>query len=206
MAFFGARRRGTAPPTAGWRLVLVTSLTGVRGAVTLAGVFTLPAVLSDGSPFPARDLAIVLAAGVIVLPLILATAGLPRTLRGLELPPTPSRQAAEDRARTAAAQAAIVAIESAQSRMGTGRINASSYADAAARIVALYRQRIRINGLKVDDAKRSDDVDIEGQLRRIGLHAKRRELMRSGREHGLDDLALRRIVRELDLQETRYGG
>ena len=37
------------------------SVAGVRGAITLAGVLTLPLVLNDGTPFPARDLAIFLA-------------------------------------------------------------------------------------------------------------------------------------------------
>jgi CPA1 family monovalent cation:H+ antiporter len=141
-----------------------------------------------------------------VLSLVLATAGLPRTLRGLELPPEPSRQAAEDRARTAAATAAIAAIESAQRRMGAGRANVSRYTATAARIVALYRQRIERDGLDVDVTQKIDDAALEWQLRRIGLHAERLELLRSGRVHGLNDLDLRTMMRELDLQETRYGG
>jgi|LNFM01.1.fsa_nt_gb Na+/H+ antiporter len=206
MAFIDARRRGAAPPAAGWRLVLVTSLAGVRGAVTLAGVLSLPAALADGSPFPARDLAILLAAGVIVLSLVLATVGLPRTLQGLELPPEPSRQAAEARARTAAAGAAIAAIDAAQQRMGAGLANGYRHTDTAARIMALYQQRIERDGLDVDASQQRDDADLERQLRRIGLHAEREELLRSGRAHGLNDLDLRKMMRELDLQETRYGG
>ena len=57
----------------GWRLVLVTSLAGVRGAITLAGILTLPLLMPDGSAFPVRDLAIFLAACVIILSLITAT-------------------------------------------------------------------------------------------------------------------------------------
>jgi NhaP-type Na+/H+ or K+/H+ antiporter len=32
-------------------LLLATSLAGVRGTVTLAGVLTLPPVMADGTPF-----------------------------------------------------------------------------------------------------------------------------------------------------------
>lgn len=206
MAFLDAWRRGATPPAAGWRLVLVTSLAGVRGAVTLAGVLTLPTMLEDGSPFPARELAILLAAGVIVLSLVLATIGLPRTLRGLNLPDEPMGQRAEDRARSAAAEAAIIAIEAAQHRIGKRRSNASRVEAVAARITALYRQRIEREGREAEDATRSDDIDIERELWRVGLHAERSALIDNARAHGLDDLALRRIVRELDLQETRYGG
>lgn len=44
-----------------WRIIGAMSFAGVRGAITLAGVLTLPLTMSDGSPFPARDLAIFLA-------------------------------------------------------------------------------------------------------------------------------------------------
>ncbi|MEO7468261.1 MAG: Na+/H+ antiporter, partial [Sphingobium limneticum] len=74
-----------------WRLVAATSFAGVRGAITLAGVLTLPLALNDGTPFPARDLAIFLAAGVIVVSLILASIALPFLLKGLTMPPEPSK-------------------------------------------------------------------------------------------------------------------
>ncbi|UQZ36265.1 Na+/H+ antiporter [Paenibacillus sp. PK3_47] len=56
---------------------LITSISGVRGAVTLAGAFSIPLVLGDGSPFPERDLIIALAAGVILVWLVLASIFLP---------------------------------------------------------------------------------------------------------------------------------
>src|SRR3546814_13924586 len=87
------------------------SFAGVRGAITLAGVLTLPLALNDGSPFPARDLAIFLAAGVIIVSLLLATIALPLLLRGLVMPPDPSKQAEEDEARIPTAEPAIRAIE-----------------------------------------------------------------------------------------------
>jgi CPA1 family monovalent cation:H+ antiporter len=48
------------------------SLTGAKGAITLALVLTIPLTLVDGSPFPERDLIIFLASGVILLSLLLA--------------------------------------------------------------------------------------------------------------------------------------
>lgn len=59
------------------RAQLITSISGVRGAVTLAGAFSIPLVLGDGSPFPERDLIIALAAGVILVWLIIASIFLP---------------------------------------------------------------------------------------------------------------------------------
>jgi hypothetical protein len=67
---------------------------------------------------------------------------LPYLLQGLKLPPEPSQQEEEDRARVAAAEAAIQAIEHAQHDMGEGHGDSDFYADAGARIMELYRQRI----------------------------------------------------------------
>lgn len=59
------------------KAVVLTSLSGVRGAITLAGALSIPFVLQDGSPFPERDLLIVLSAGVILFTLITASVMLP---------------------------------------------------------------------------------------------------------------------------------
>lgn len=56
---------------------LLTTLSGVRGAVTLAGAFSIPLVLDDGSAFPQRDLIIFLSAGVILVTLLVASIALP---------------------------------------------------------------------------------------------------------------------------------
>lgn len=81
-SYLGAKR-GQLPVNVNPRLMAVMSLAGVRGAVTLAGVLTLPLVTASGAPLPARDLAIFLAASVIILSLIAASIGLPRLLNGM---------------------------------------------------------------------------------------------------------------------------
>ncbi|MCL2033126.1 MAG: Na+/H+ antiporter [Oscillospiraceae bacterium] len=55
----------------------IFSLAGARGTVTLACVLSVPAVLSDGSAFPQRDLIILLASGVIVCSLLITNFLLP---------------------------------------------------------------------------------------------------------------------------------
>src|SRR3546814_1418748 len=67
--------------------------------------------MNDGSAFPARDLAIFLAMGVIITSLVAASIGLPLLLRNLQMPDEPSPQAEEDAAWIAAAHAAIGEIE-----------------------------------------------------------------------------------------------
>src|SRR5258706_6318044 len=51
---FRAALKGQNPYLPSWRLIAATSLAGVRGTITLAGVLTLPLTMNDGSAFPAR--------------------------------------------------------------------------------------------------------------------------------------------------------
>lgn len=203
---FRERRNGEVVPKPSFRLVAAISLAGVRGAITLAGVMTLPLVLANGAPFPARDLAILLAASVIVLSLLLATFFLPMALKGIEFGLDPRRELAEDRARVAAAEVAMRAIEHAQHTMAVAQADPDTYADAAARIMDLYRHRIdgRSTAEAADEVRRIDD--IERRLRLAGLRAERDEIYRIARARNLDDDIARKLVREIDLLEARYVG
>lgn len=201
----GAEATSAASPVE-WRMVLVMAIAGVRGAVTLAGVFTLPLVLGDGTPFPARELTILIAAGVIVLSLVLATIALPPVLKGLAEVAETSHHAAEIEARLAAARAAIAAVASAEVDSTGGEPARRRFADIATRILEPYRRRLARGAVAEGDADRSTDDAVERQLRLAGLRAERDEIRRHGRLHGLDDITVRRLVRELDLQEARFLG
>ncbi|SFD82477.1 monovalent cation:H+ antiporter, CPA1 family [Paenibacillus catalpae] len=60
-----------------FKVIILTTISGVRGAVTLAGAFSVPLLLNNGSPFPQRDLIIFLAAFIILLSLLTASILLP---------------------------------------------------------------------------------------------------------------------------------
>ncbi|NOU93260.1 Na+/H+ antiporter [Paenibacillus sp. LMG 31456] len=59
------------------KILAMTSISGVRGAVTLAGAFSIPLFIDTGDPFPERSLVIFLAAVVILLSLLAASILLP---------------------------------------------------------------------------------------------------------------------------------
>jgi len=103
-------QRGTPLRMPDWRLVAALTLAGVRGTVTLAGVLSLPLMLSDGSAFPARDLAVFLAAGVIIMSLLVATVLLPNLLGRLHFSPEPGEEADEGSARRAVGDSALATI------------------------------------------------------------------------------------------------
>jgi len=190
-----------------WRIIGAMSFAGVRGAITLAGVLTLPLAMVDGSPFPARDLAIFLAMGVIILSLIAASIGLPLMMRSLEMPPEPTGEAEVDAARVAAAEAAIGEIERTQHRLANGKRDPDTYVNVASRLMDLYRDRIdhQIAEPEQKDVHRRDEK-IERELRLAALKAEREEISRRVRNRQLGSEAARKLIRELDLFETRLAG
>ncbi|HPA01901.1 MAG TPA: Na+/H+ antiporter [Chiayiivirga sp.] len=199
-----ARRRGQPHPEISRRVVVAMSLAGVRGAVTLAGILTLPMTLHDGHPFPARDLAIFLAAGVILASLILASAALPRLLRDM---PSEGKHASEAPARRAAAAAGLRAIEDHRLSLAQYTDDPARYAAIAARLAEDYRHRIE----PLDAAEgggpvatQSESEEIEHELRLAGVAAERRALLELRRQHRIDETTFHKLLRELDLAELRW--
>ena len=127
-------------------------------------------------------------------------------LNGLELPPEPSFLEQEDRARIAAATAAMHAIENAQHLMAKGNPDIDLTAEAASRLMEVYRARIEVRGPGMaESVERARQSAIENRLRVAGLKAERKEILRLTRLHQLDEDASRKLVREIDLQEARYA-
>jgi CPA1 family monovalent cation:H+ antiporter len=189
-----------------WRLLLATSLAGVRGSITLAGVMTLPLNLPDGTPFPARDLTILLASTVILISLVAASAGLPRLLGGMTFPEEPAERQQEDLARRAAATAAIAAIERAQLDLMPMSDAPECYPQAAARVISLYEHRLNVASQDEDDsAAHYRKLDkAERKLRLAAIKAERAAIFDLAQHYHISDDLARKLVREIDLVEARH--
>jgi CPA1 family monovalent cation:H+ antiporter len=187
-----------------FRLLLAMSLAGVRGAITLAGVMTLPLVLEDGRDFPARDLTIFLASAVILISLVVASIALPRLLGGVEFPEEPHEQQEEDRAREVAANAAIAAIERAQIELMSTSTDADLYPQAAGRVIAVYKHRL-VEHAEHDEGRSYRKIDnAEKALRMAALAAERKAIYNLARRGHISDETSRKLVREVDLSEARF--
>jgi len=203
-----AERRGTVAPKASMRMIAAVSLAGVRGAITLAGVLTLPVLLSDGTPFPARDLAIFLAATVIIISLVAASVGLPRLLNGLAVPPETEHHAQEDLAQQAARRAAVMAIEKKMHDLVAANpaTDPQFYTDVAGRLVeSMAMQGGTAAEADPDQAVRQRQEAVARALRFAALNASRDELFRLARARRISDEVCRAAVRKLDLQEARMA-
>ncbi|MYM34632.1 Na+/H+ antiporter [Duganella sp. FT94W] len=187
------------------RLLLATTLAGARGTITLAGVLTLPLMLPNGDPFPARALTIFLACAVILLSLLVASVALPRLLAGMTFPAEPEEQREEDLARRAAANAAIEAIEKTQVHLmeSDACIDPEVYPQAAARVIAFYEHKLKEVDPESEQAWRKTD-SAEKELRLAALAAERRTVFDLARHDHISDAISRKLVREIDLMEARY--
>ncbi|MBZ9679713.1 MULTISPECIES: Na+/H+ antiporter [unclassified Mesorhizobium] len=186
----------------GFRVRLAGSVAGVRGAITLAGILSLPLALQDGSPFPARDVVIFLAAGVIICSLLIASLALPRIARGLVEPGKDPAAAEERRARVGAANAAIARIESIANEAGEGEAVQARLAVADS-IVAGYRRRIAASD-EADEARAEarEAGRLELELRVAGIEAERSALRAMFRSQEINDHTMRALFSEITLTEA----
>ena len=189
------------------RIVAAMTCAGARGAITLAGVLTLPLMLADGSTaFPARDLAIFLAMGVIVLSLAIASVALPPLLRGIELPADASATDAAERAvRIAAADAAIAAIEDWVRDLDQQQPDRQPNLDDVARRVAdRYRSRIEsISAAQDEPIHSSATLRTEHQLLEAGIRAERATIDQFRQQHKIDSELATMLKHELDIAAVR---
>jgi hypothetical protein len=204
-----ALRRGQPRAKVGKRLIWATALSGVRGAITLAGVLSLPLLLADGKPFPARALLIFLATGVILTTLVMGSVGLPMLMKNLKLPGEDPRVREERDARALAAQAALTRIEEEQLRQEQdGDENVVALlSQIGARVMADYQQRLEAAGEEGDiPQKARRESEIERSLRLVALKAERHELYELREKKRINDETLRALIREIDLSEASLTG
>jgi Na+/H+ antiporter len=201
----GAAKQGMASAVPGLRTVTVTTVAGVRGAVTMAGVLSLPEALPNGVPLPGRDLAIFIASGVILTSLLVAVIGLPLLLRGWRRGRDP--HAAEERlARKLAAQAAIRAIDDLH-ETASADLDESDFAyaaDVAARVMDIYRRRLATLGdeskAPSEQARRAEALEF--QMKLAAMRAERAVLLALRNGQKINDETLNKLMREVDLSET----
>jgi monovalent cation/hydrogen antiporter len=192
----GIRLRDPGPP---WQWAFVISFAGVRGAVSLAAALALPLVLSDGSPFPYRDLILFVAFGVIFITLVGVGLGLPAVVRCLGVADAGrSERLTELESEITARREAI---ESAFRSLGS----ITDKRDLSEEVIKLLRARheTRANQLPSSLDPQARDISTAGNELTLELIAAERKfihiLLRDGK---ITDEARRHIERDLDLEEA----
>jgi monovalent cation/hydrogen antiporter len=187
-----ARRVG-----AGWRLVLAWS--GMRGAVSLAVALALPFTTAAGAGFPQRDLIVFLTFAVIVCTLVVQGLSLPTLIRFLGVRTDGAEAEEEIRARLVATKAAIAQIDALAGEEWTRD-------ETVERMRALYeyrRRRFAARAGKIEDDGYEDRSLAYQQMVQLVLKAQRDALLRMRSNGDLSNETMIRILRELDLEESR---
>jgi monovalent cation/hydrogen antiporter len=194
------RERDPSPP---WQSVTVIAYAGMRGAVSLAAALALPLTTLSGAAFPGRDLIIFLAFCVILVTLVLQGLSLPFLIRQLGLEDDGITEREEVAARLLAAEAALDRIEELAEEDWVRE-------DTADRMRGLYGYRRRRFAARAGaDGEDGDHEDYEERsvtfqrLRRELLEAERSALLHLRSEGKIGEQAMRRVERDLDLEDQR---
>jgi Na+/H+ antiporter len=191
-----SRRIRERDPLPGAGTVVILAWVGMRGAVSLAAALALPAAAPE---LPGRDLIVFLVYGVILVSLLLEGATLAPLIRLLGLHDDGKLDRIEIKARIKAAKAAIARIDEL---IGEEWVREES----ATRMRAFHEFRIRRFRARFDE---EDDGAIDERsfayqhLQRSVLEAQREEIIRLRNERTINDEVLRRIERDLDLEDAR---
>jgi monovalent cation/hydrogen antiporter len=213
------------------REVVALSWAGTRGVISLAAVFSLPLVLDDGAPFPARDLLIFCTYLVVLVTLIGqgVTFGPIVSMLGLHADLADQIRVRSE-ARLASLRAGLDCLDELVAEPSAGPSSAderAADADAAVDVapdadaVAAVRARLtgqlaraqrRIAATDAADAADSGapapaaaDLAIAA-MRRAVIDAQRDELLRWRDAGRLPDASLRILQRELDHDEHALPG
>jgi len=188
-------------PGDNWRERVLIGWSGLRGAVSLAAALALPLELDSGEAFASRDLIIYLAVAVILVTLVGQGLTLPKLVGRLGLSASAPWAPDEAVARLAAAQAALDRIDEIEA---TEPGVSETVVD---RIRDLYRARFArcIASLEGEGGEIPIENPLTGypRLREQLIDRERRTLIQMRNEGRLKTDVLRRIERDLDLDEAR---
>jgi len=185
------------------RNLVVFGWAGMRGVVSLAAALSLPLLMPDGSSFPHRDLIIYLSFCVILSTLILLGLTLPWIIRKLKLEPH-SIAAEEYEVRTSVVTNAIEHIEQNLSLVKDELLN---------NIKSKYE--IKYNRLQKTDLPANyfgkeqipkDAGNIFNEFTQLQIEViavERQRLTQLHRQGKASEEVVRKVERELDLEETR---
>lgn len=184
------------------RELLIASVAGVRGAITLAGVLSIPLLLPDGNGFPARYELVFLAAGVILFSLFIGVILLPMLLQQVDVPDHAMQQKEERLARAATADVAIVAIEKMEERLATNmeeNIDDQLLREVSSRVIGNLRRRA--DGR--NDVEHSfQEENLERRFRLAALRSERAELYHLRATRQISNETLQKLLHDLDLLEA----
>ncbi|MDX6667179.1 MAG: monovalent cation/hydrogen antiporter [Solirubrobacteraceae bacterium] len=187
------RRPSQRARRVGPQVRLVIAWSGMRGAVSLAAALALPLKL------PQRNLLIFITFVVILSTLVVQGLSLPALIRWLGIDDDGSEDEEEVRARLVATKAALSQLDALEEEDWTRN-------ETVERMRGLYeyrKRRFAARAGKIEDDGYEDRSLSYQQMVQSVLAAQREALVQLRNEGGLSNEVMNRVVRELDLEESR---
>jgi CPA1 family monovalent cation:H+ antiporter len=185
----------------GWRQRLISSWSGMRGAVSLAAALALPLTTDAGTPLPDRDLILFITFSLILVTIVGQGLTLPWLIRKLGVQDDGSEEEHEEiRARLVAAEAALRCLD---------EVEAEGWArdDTLERMRGLYRfrqRRFKVRAGKIEDEDGIEDRSLAYQRLIHAVSSAQREAVVQLRNSGdISSDVMHKLERELDLEESR---
>jgi len=195
-------RRTKRPIQNPGRASIILGWAGMRGAVSLAAALALPLTTDAGGDFPNRDLVIFLTFGVILASLVVQGLSFPALLKVVGIEDEGRTEKEENKARIYATEAALARLEELAEEEWVRD-------DTLGRVRAMFNfrnQRFRSRFDPESDGEiENRSLDYQRLLREL-LAAERNAVFDLRRERRIDDVVMRRVIRDLDLEEARLDG
>jgi len=182
-----------------WRVRFVTVWAGFRGAVSLAAALAVPMTTLSGAPFPDRSLLIFVVTVVILVTVLVQGSTLPAVVRWARMPDDVAYAEELQLARSRGTQAALDALPVVASEVGVSQ-------ELLRRLQKEYEEHAALVLATEDGSGTSDLAERKDLVRRVRLGVlehKRREVTALRNQNLIDDIVLRELQAEMDLEEVQ---
>lgn len=182
-----------------WRQRFVTAWAGFRGAVSLAAALAVPTTTLSGAPFPDRSLLVFIVVVVILVTVLVQGSTLPAVVRWAKMPDDVAYVRELELARTRAVQAALNALPTVADEVGISD-------GLRRRLEKEYEEKAALALATEDGSANSHLVKGKEKVRRVRLGVlehKRREVTALRNQNLIDDIVLRELQNEMDLEEVQ---
>jgi monovalent cation/hydrogen antiporter len=195
------RRQSQLARRSTWQTRVVSSWAGMRGAVSLAAALALPVQTDAGAPLPGRSLTQFITFAVILVTVVGQGLTLPYLIRRLGLIEDGTDEEHEElRARLVIARTALERVDELENEDWTRE-------DSIERARNIYRfrqRRFKARAGKIDDSDGIEERSLAWQRMMHEIYAaQRQELVRLRNTGEISGEVMRRVERELDLEESR---
>ena len=198
LAGLARRRDGGLVPTSA-KEVLVLTWCGMRGLATLALALAMPLSLADGSPFPDRDVLLVVACAVLLATLVVPGLTLPWLVKVLNVAEDGSEE--RDAARLLARRAQDAALAALKSNDRIRALPPEQLDLVRERMRRLYSDLTGTSGPGGSGQEaRSRARELAVAVQTIALDAARQEVVEARNEPDTDPEVADRVLRQLDLR------